>query len=113
MLKIYHNNRCSKSRAALQYLNDKDLDIEIVEYLKNPLTESEFKALLNKLHIPASDLIRTQEDIFKKEFKGLNLTEEEWIKILLKHPKLMKRPIVETQLKAIWAVPADEIETLL
>lgn len=113
MLKIYHNNRCSKSRAALQYLNDKGLEVEILEYLKTPLNAEEFKALLNKLHISAFELIRTQEEIYKKDFKGLNLTEEEWIKILLEHPKLMKRPIVETQLKAIWAVPAEEIETLL
>lgn len=113
MLKIYHNNRCSKSRAALQYLNDKGLEVEILEYLKTPLNTEDFKALLNKLHISAFELIRTQEEIYKKDFKGLNLTEEEWIKILLEHPKLMKRPIVETQLKAIWAVPAEEIETLL
>lgn len=66
-----------------------------------------------KLNYSALELIRTKEDIFKKEYKGLDFTEDEWIKILIKHPKLMKRPIVETKLKAIWAVPAEEIEGIL
>ena len=68
---------------------------------------------MKKLNWKAFDLVRTQEDIYKKEYKGLSFSEEEWIKVLLKHPKLMKRPLVETQLKAIWAVPAEEIETFL
>jgi len=66
-----------------------------------------------KLNWSALDLIRTKEDIYKKEYKGLDFTEDEWIKILIKHPKLMKRPIVETQLKAVWAVPAEVIEDIL
>ena len=113
MLKIYHNARWSKSRAGLKFLQDKGLDFEIREYLKDPLNREEFENILKKLNWKAFDLVRTQEDIYKKEYKGLSFSEEEWIKVLLKHPKLMKRPLVETQLKAIWAVPAEEIETFL
>jgi arsenate reductase len=113
MLKIYHNNRCSKSRAGLKFLQDKGLEPEIIEYLKTPLTEVELKHLLMKMNIPAFELVRTQEAIYKSDFKGLSLTEDEWIKILIEQPKLMKRPIVETQLKAIWAVPAEDAEKVL
>ena len=113
MLKIYHNARWSKSRAGLKFLQDKGLDFEIREYLKDPLNKEEFGNILKKLNWKAFDLVRTQEDIYKKEYKGLSFSEEEWIKVLLKHPKLMKRPLVETQLKAIWAVPAEEIEAFL
>ena len=113
MLKIYHNTRCGKSRAGLKYLQDKGLEPEIIEYLKNPLTEEELKHLLMKLNMPAFELVRTQEAIYKSDYKGLELTEDEWVKILIKQPKLMKRPIIETKLKAIWAVPDEEIEKVL
>ena len=66
-----------------------------------------------KLNWSAFDLIRTQEAIYKKEFKGLELNNDEWIKVLMKHPKLMKRPIVEAKLKAVWAIPPEEAEILL
>ena len=66
-----------------------------------------------KLNWSAFDLIRTQEAIYKKEYKGLDFTEDEWIKILIQNPKLMKRPIIETDLKAVWGVPPEEIESIL
>ena len=113
MLKIYHNNRCAKSRAGLQFLKDKGLDFEIVEYLKTPLTEQELTKLLNKLNLKASDLVRTQEAIYKQQYKGMQFNEEEWVKIICENPKLLKRPIVETDYKAVWAIPPDEIAKIL
>ncbi len=89
------------------------MEFEIREYLKEPLDKNEFKRILKKLNWSAFDLIRTQEAVYKKEFKGLNLNEDEWIKVLIEHPKLMKRPIVEDQLKAVWAIPPEEIDALL
>ncbi len=113
MLKIYHNTRCKKSRLGLQYLQEKGLNPEVVEYLKQPITEEELKHLLMKLNRPASEMIRTQEAIFKSEYKGLNLTEDEWVKVIVEHPKLLKRPIVETRLKAVWGDPVEAIESIL
>ncbi len=113
MLRIYYNARWGKSRAGLKFLQEKGVEFEIREYLKKPLDEKEFKTLLMKLNWSAFDLIRTKEDIYKKEYKGLEFNEDEWIKILIKHPKLMKRPIIETQLKAVWAVPVEEAESVL
>lgn len=113
MLKIYHNNRCSKSRAGLKYLLDKGLEPEIIEYLKEPLSEKDLARLLMKLNKPANEMVRTQEALYKSDFKGKNFNEDEWIKIIIENPRLLKRPIVEVKNKAVWGVPAEEIEVVL
>jgi arsenate reductase len=112
MIKIYHNPRCKKSRAGLEYLKQKGIDFEIVEYLKNPLTEDELKELLMKLNKKPQEMIRTQEAVYKQNFKGKNFTDDEWIKIMIENPKLIKRPIVVKDNKAVWGDPAENIEEL-
>lgn len=112
MIKIYHNSRCRKSRAGLQYLEDKGVEFEIVEYLKNGISEEELKDVLIKMNVRPAEIIRTQEDIYKKQFKNKNFTDEEWIKILLENPKLIKRPLVVKGYKAVWADPPEDMEKL-
>ncbi len=112
MIKIYHNPRCKKSRAGLEYLKSKGVDFEIIEYLKNPITEDEFKDILMKLNLRPLDMIRTQEDIYKKQFKGKNFTDDEWVKIMVENPKLIKRPIVVKDYKAVWADPPENMDEL-
>ncbi len=112
MIKIYHNPRCKKSRAGLKYLDGKGVDFEVVEYLKNPISEDEFKDILIKLNLKPQDMIRTQEDIYKKQFKGKNFVDEEWVKIMVENPKLIKRPIVVKDYKAVWADPPDNMDEL-
>ncbi|VAW26825.1 Uncharacterized protein YfgD, not an arsenate reductase [hydrothermal vent metagenome] len=94
MLKIYHNPRCSKSRQTLQLIKDADVEVEIVEYLKTPPTEDELRDLIASLNLPIEYLIRKSEEIYKTEYKGKTLTDDEWIKALVEHPKLLERPIV-------------------
>lgn len=113
MITIYHNPKCRKSRAGLQYLQDKGLEYTVVEYLKNPFTREQFKDLLMKLNMKPEEIIRTSEDDFKAKFRGKNFTDEEWITILLENPKLIQRPIVAKNHKAVLAQPADEIDRLL
>ena len=113
MYTVYHNPRCKKSRAGLQYVIDKGMEHQVREYLKDPLTENELSKLLMKLHLKPVELVRTQEEYYKKELKGLNLNEGEWIKVLLENPKLIKRPIVEGKYKAVLGDPAQNIEQLL
>jgi len=110
---VYHNPRCSKSRQALSFLDQKGLDYKIIEYLKNPVSEQELKLILKKLRINAASLIRKGEDDFKQNFKGKNLTEQEWVLAMVNFPKLMERPIVIKGNKAVIARPYDRIETLL
>ena len=113
MYKIYHNSRCKKSRAGLQYLQGKGVDPEIIEYLKDPITEEDLKDLLVRLHKKPTEIIRTQEAVYKSEFKGRNFTDDEWVKILIEHPKLIHRPIVVKGPKAIIGDPATNIDVLL
>ena len=112
MYTVYHNPRCKKSRAGLEFVKSKTNDVEVVEYLKNPLSEEEFKKLLMKLNKKPLEMVRTQEAIYKSDFKGRNFTDDEWVKIMLEHPKLIKRPIVVKNNKAVWGDPAEEIEVL-
>ncbi len=112
MITIYHNTRCKKSRAGLQYLQSKTDDFKIVEYLKNPLSEAELKDLLMRLNKKPQEMVRTQETVYKQNFKGKNFTDEEWVKIMIENPKLIKRPIVVKGSKAVWGDPAEEIEKL-
>ncbi len=112
-MKIYHNSRCKKSRAGLEYLREKGIEPEIIEYLKSPLGEDELKDLLVRLNKKPTEMIRTQEAIYKSDFKGKNFTDDEWVKIMVEHPKLIKRPIVVKGPKAVWGDPAEEIGALL
>ena len=112
-MKIYHNPKCKKSREGLNYLRDKNEDIEIIEYLKTPFTEETLATVLMKLNKPPIDIVRTQEAIYKSDFKGKNFTDEEWIKILLENPKLIQRPIIEGKYKAVIGNPLSEIDKLL
>lgn len=112
MYTIYHNPRCKKSRAGLEHVKNKTVDVEVVEYLKDPFTEEELKKLLMKLNKKPLDMIRTQEAIYRSDFKGRNFTDDEWIKIMIENPKLIKRPIVVKNNKAVWGDPVEEIDIL-
>ncbi len=113
MITIYHNPKCRKSRAGLQYLQDKGLEYTVVEYLKKPFTREQFKDLLMKLNMKPDEIVRTHEDDFKAKLKGKTFTDEEWITILLENPKLIQRPIVVKNHKAVLGQPVDEIDRLL
>ena len=107
--KIYHNPRCSKSRETLSILKDNGIEAEIIEYLKDTPTEKELKTLLNQLQLNAVDILRKGESIFKEEYKGKDLTNEEWIEAMVKHPKLIERPIVVKGNKAILGRPPQKV----
>ncbi len=106
---VYHNARCSKSREVLEILTKKGIETEVVEYLKKPLTKKVLKDLLMKLNLKPIDIVRTNEDIFKKKFKGKNFKDEEWIQILIENPTLLQRPIVVDEYKAVIARPAESV----
>ena len=65
-----------------------------------------------KLNTKPFEMVRTQEAIYKSDFKGKNFADEEWIKIILENPKLIKRPIIEKNNKAVWADPPEEMDPL-
>ncbi len=94
MLKVLHNNSCSKSRAILEYLDENSIPFEIIDIIQNPLTEIELLTLLKKLGKSASELCRTHDLLFKEKYSGQELSEQDYIKILLENPTLIERPIL-------------------
>lgn len=112
MFTIYHNPRCSKSRAGLAYLEAKGVEFQVIDYLKNPLSKKKLKDLLMKMNLKPIEIVRTQEDLYKSDFKNKNFTDDEWISILIENPKLIQRPIVAKNNKAVLAQPPENIEEL-
>lgn len=110
---IYHNTRCSKSRSALTILEEKGITYEVRLYLQEPLTATELKILLKKLDMRAEELIRKSEEIYKTEYAGQDLTDKEWIQVMVKHPVLMERPIVVNGDKAVVARPPERVLEIL
>lgn len=112
-MKIYHNPRCSKSRAGLEHLQTKGVETEIIDYLKNPLTVKELTELFKKLGKSPEEMIRKHEDLYKKEYKDKKFSDEEWIKIIAENPKLLHRPIIVKGNTAVWGQPVEEIDKLM
>ena len=104
-IQIWHNPRCSKSREALNLLEEKGKEIEIFKYLDEELTEDMIKTLLLKLDIDAIDLMRTKEDKFKELMLDKVGDEGVLIRAMVRFPKLIERPIIITDTKAIIGRP--------
>ena len=111
MLTIYHNPRCSKSRQTLSLIEANKQDVTIVEYLKSPLTESEIKSLLHALAISPIEMMRTKEAEFKEQ-NLKNADDEVLINAMITTPKLIERPIVVKNDKAIIGRPPENVLTL-
>lgn len=110
---IYHNPRCSKSRQTLQLLEDKGVSPEVILYLNDTPSKSDLKTILKKLNISADQLIRKGEKDYKENFKGKNLSEDEWIEAMIKFPKLIERPIVVKDDKAVLGRPPENVLELI
>lgn len=109
MIKIYHNTRCSKSRCTLEILESKTTDFEVINYLTTPPSVSELSELIKALGITPYELIRKGEAEFKELYKGKELTDQEWIEAMVAHPKLIERPIVYNNGKAIIGRPPEKV----
>ena len=106
---IYHNNRCRKSREALEVLTKSGKEFTIIEYLKNPPTTDELKILLKKLSLSPEQIIRKGETLFKERFKNKDLTKDQWIKVLSENPGLIERPIIYNDEEAIVGRPIENV----
>ena len=112
--KIYHNARCSKSRATLAILEQNDVDFDVVNYLVNPPSESEIKSILKDLGINARDLLRKGETKFKElGLSDKTLSEEHLIKSMIEFPILIERPIVRTEKGAVIGRPPENVNSIL
>lgn len=112
-VRIYHNARCSKSRSACTLLAEHGVTTEIINYLETPPDKDELRALLAKLGLPAREIVRSGEAVFKEHYAGRELSEEEWLDALVAHPILIERPIVVRGEQAVIARPPERLLTLL
>jgi len=110
---IYHNPRCKKSKETLSLLEEKGIEPEIVENLKNPPDKETLRNILQKLNKKPEDIIRKQEKVFKDNYKGKDLSEDEWLTVLTENPKLIERPIVLKGEKAALGRPPENVLEIL
>ena len=112
-MKIYHNPRCSKSRQTLAIIEENNVAVDIIEYLKDGPSATELKDVLNKLGMKPTEILRKGEADFKENYKGKALSDDEWIAAMLKYPKLIERPIVVKGNKAVLGRPPENVKELL
>lgn len=111
---IYQKPTCTTCRQAVQMLKDRGESYTAINYYEHPFTKAQLQTLLQKAGLSPRDVLRTKEEIYQK--LGLSKkqhTDEELLDLMVKHPDLIQRPIVEKGDKAILARPADSIKTLL
>jgi arsenate reductase len=110
---IYHNPRCTKSRRTLELLEESGHEPRVVEYLKTRPTATELAALVAKLGVPAEQLIRKGEDVYKSKYAGRSLSEAEWLEAMARDPILIERPIVVRGGRAVIGRPPENVRELL
>ena len=111
---IYHNPRCSKSRAALALIRDRRVEPEVVEYLKTPLDADALRDLLGVLELTARDLIRSDEAPYRElGLADSGVTEDVLIAAVAAHPILMQRPVVRRGGRAVVGRPPERAAELL
>jgi arsenate reductase len=109
MIKLYHNPRCRKSREGLEILEKSGKKFEIIKYLDEIPSEKELLEIIKLLNISPIDLVRKNEKIWKENYKGTKLSENEIIHMMVENPKLIERPIVVNKTKAAIGRPPENI----
>ena len=113
MIKIYHHPRCRKSREALAILEKSNKKFEIVRYLDDIPSEETLTEIIKLLGITPIQLVRKTESIWKEHFKGKELSDAEIIKAMIQNPKLIQRPIVINNNKAVIGRPQENIISII
>jgi len=113
MITIYHNPRCSKSRQGVAFLEEHGIEFKEYKYLDEGLRFNELKSIIKKLDIKPIALIRKNEAIWKSNYKGKPLSNEDVLLAMVEHPKLMERPIIINNDKAVIGRPTETISKIL
>jgi len=112
---IYHNPRCSKSRKTLNILLDNNINVEEIRYLEQPPSKQKLTELCQLMSIKPLQIIRTGESLFKELglTKADERTDDEWLEIMVNNPKLIERPIVQINDKAVIGRPPENVLEIL
>jgi len=106
---IYHNVRCSKSRCALELLEENGVEAEVIHYLETPPGKEELTELVRKLGITPEELVRKKEPVFLEKYKDKKLSPSQWIAAMVKHPELIERPVIVKGNKAVIGREAEKV----
>jgi arsenate reductase (glutaredoxin) len=109
---IYHNPRCSKSRATLALLEERGVKPTVIEYLSRKPTAAELREIVRKLGIKPVELVRKGEEIYKKKYAGKTLSDSQWIQAMATDPILIERPIVVCGERAVIGRPPENVQSL-
>ena len=112
-VRIYHNQRCSKSRATCQLIAERGVTAEIIDYLATPPSREDLRTLLKMLGMRPSELLRRGEAVFKEIYAGRSLSDEESLDALVAHPILIERPIVVRGDRAVLGRSPERVLELL
>lgn len=111
---IYHKPTCSTCRKVVKLVKESGQPFSVVNYYETPLTETKLKALLKKAGLTAKDVMRPKEEIYHTlDVANADKSEEELIGLIVKHPDLLQRPLVEKGETVILARPPETVNTLL
>ena len=114
MITIYHNPACGTSRNTLALIRNSGAEPQIVEYLKNPPSRGELKALLHLMQITPRQLLREKGTPFQELGLGdPGKTDDELLDAMMAHPILINRPIVVTPLGAKLCRPSELVLDIL
>lgn len=114
MVTIYHNPRCSKSKATLKLLQNNGIEPEIIEYLETPPSQEELTDIILKMDVSARDIMRKGEAIYKElELNDESLDDDALIHAMVAHPNLIERPIVVNGDKAAIGRPPENVLEIL
>lgn len=111
---VYEKPTCSKCREVDKILRESGSEYEKINYYVQPLNEKKLRELLKKMNMSARQLLRTTESVYKElELGKREVDEDELIKLMVKHPDLIQRPIVEKGVKAVLGRPVENIREIL
>jgi len=111
---IYQKPTCTTCRQVFQALKESGVEMDSVNYYLEPLSKTKLAELVKKMGIKASELFRKKEDIYKTlKLAEREVPDAEAIELMVKHPDLMQRPLVEKGAKAILARPAERLKEVL
>lgn len=113
MITIYHNPRCGKSREALRLLEQSGKAFQIRHYLQKPLNLEELTALHSKLGVPAIEMVRIKESVWKEKYASVITSEADILKAIAADPILLERAVVEENNKAIIARPPERVMEII
>ena len=111
---VYEKPTCTKCREMDRYLRDSNIDFTQINYYLEPLSEQKLRDLIEKMGIKPRELLRTGESIYRELGLGRKeLSDDEMISLMVKHPDLMQRPIVERGDRAVLGRPTENVKALL